>query len=70
MCSSQLPFTRFRAIVKTTCDGSRPLLTGAWESLSHRCRLPVQQGSSTDIAEVEWLVDVKYLFVCFLEIDL
>ena len=43
MCSSQLPFTRFRAIVKTTCDGSRPLPTGAWESLSHRCRLPVQQ---------------------------
>ena len=42
MCSSQLPSTRFRAIVETTSDGSQPLLTGAWESLSHRCRLPVQ----------------------------
>ena len=27
-------------------------------------------GSSTGIAEPEWLVDVKYLFVCFVEIDL
>ena len=27
-------------------------------------------GSSPSIAEVGWLVDVKYLFVCFLEIDL
>ena len=34
--------TRFRATVQTTGDGSQPLLTGAWESLSHRCRLPVQ----------------------------
>ena len=34
--------TRFRATVQTTYDGSQPLLTGAWESLSHRCRLPVQ----------------------------
>ena len=30
------------AIVKATGDGSQPLLTGAWESLSHRCRLPAQ----------------------------
>ena len=35
--------TRFRATVQTTYDGSQPLLTGAWESLSQRCRLPVQQ---------------------------
>ena len=42
MCSSQLPSTRFRAIVETTSDGSQPLLAGAWESLSHRCRLPAQ----------------------------
>ena len=35
--------TRFRAAVQATSDDSRPLLTGAWESLSHRCRLPVQQ---------------------------
>ena len=35
--------TRFRATVQATGDGSQPLLTGAWESLSHRCRLPVQQ---------------------------
>ena len=27
-------------------------------------------GSSPAIAEAKWLVDVKYLFVCFLEIDL
>ena len=27
-------------------------------------------GRSIGIAEIKWLVDVKYLFVCFLEIDL
>ena len=39
-------------------------------SMSWKAAGALVLGSSTGIAEPEWLVDVKYLFVCFLEIDL
>ena len=40
------------------------------ESMSWKAARALLLGSSPSIAEVGWLVDVKYLFVCFLEIDL
>ena len=39
-------------------------------SMSWKAARALLLGSSRGIAEAEWLVDVKYLFVCFLEIDL
>ena len=41
-----------------------------YESMSWKAAGALVLGSSPGIAEPEWLVDVKYLFVCFLEIDL
>ena len=40
------------------------------ESMSWKAARALLLGSSPSIAEVGWLVGLKYLFVCFLEIDL